>query len=301
MEVDEEMRSVLETCKMLKNVMRVIYGLMNMTILSLNGSFLLKAVLVVIIFTSRVCGPFRLKLIHGFATVSSSSAGAGGREKEEETVVLLYNKPPNVISSHKSDDSRSTVYEEVQSMRGFLSSNRKKRSSQLPLNFEQATGIRSKLHAIGRLDANTSGLLLLTNDGRLLHHVTNPKAQTHQHEHYMDPASTTTTTTTTTTKATTSITKTYKAYIMGYHNLTSLQAINDGVDIGSNYVTKPVDDLHILDHPNHKSTTVTMTISEGKNRQIRKMFHAIGSGVMQLQRTRIGNSLTLEGVQGELR
>mmetsp|Transcript_37664 Transcript_37664/g.42464 ORF Transcript_37664/g.42464 Transcript_37664/m.42464 type:complete len:103 (-) Transcript_37664:1392-1700(-) len=44
----------------------------------------------------------------------------------------------------------------------------------------------------------------------------------------------------------------------------------------------------IIEHPNHKSTIVSITISEGENRQVRKMFHAISSGVMKLQRTKIG-------------
>jgi len=216
-----------------------------------------------------------IKLIQGLAT--------------ERSVVILYNKPPNVITSHKSDDSRSTVYEEILSMEGFVprDSTPTRRSGQLA--FELATGIRSKLHAIGRLDADTSGILLLTNDGRLLHHVTNPKAQTQEHEHF-DSTSTTI------------IKKTYRALIMGLHTEESLQPIKCGIHIGSNYVTKPVDDLHIIEHPNHKSTIVSITISEGKNRQVRKMFHAISSGVMKLQRTKIGEYLTLEGVrEGEWR
>jgi len=254
------------------------------------------------------------------------------QDNQERTIVILYNKPPNVITSHESQDSRSTVYEDIQSMRGFLPSprsinidsntctptssrntneNENCNSSQrqqpqqqqqqqnqfatVAADFEEATGIRSKLHAIGRLDAETTGLLLLTNDGRLVHHVTNPDAKTEEHEHYADSSSDSFTTTTI-------INKTYRALIMGYHTEESLQPIRCGVDIGKKYVTKPLlggDDLQVLEHPNHKSTIVSITISEGKNRQVRKMFHAIGSGVMKLQRTRIGEHLTLEGVKGK--
>jgi 16S rRNA U516 pseudouridylate synthase RsuA-like enzyme len=249
----------------------------------LNNSLLKTTV---ILFTWWLCEPFKFKLIHGLAPSKTTP---------ERSVVILYNKPPNVITSHKSDDSRSTVYEEIQSMRGFLPSddNTPTAPSQLDVNFEQATGIRSKLHAIGRLDVDTSGLLLLTNDGRLLHHVTNPNAKTEEHEHYFVSTSTTTTTTAPI------INKTYRALIMGCHTEDSLEPIKHGVDIGSNYVTKPVHDFQIIEHPNHKSTIVSITISEGKNRQVRKMFHAIGSGVMKLQRTKIGEYLTLEGVQGK--
>lgn len=198
-----------------------------------------------------------------------------GRIPAERSVVLLYNKPPDVVTSHVSENSRPTVYEEIQSMRGFATANC---TTHPPLTFEQATGIRSKLHAIGRLDVATSGVLLLTNDGALVHHATNPNAlQRH---------------------GGTAVTKTYEALIMGRHTEESLSAVRDGVDIGTKYggVTRPVNDLTILGHPNHKSTLVSITISEGRNRQVRRMFHAVGSGVMRLRRTRIGEELTLQGV-----
>ena len=276
---------------MLSNDLRHTFNIQYVPLLSnaslewTDGMAILKNSLlktIAILFTWWLCDPFKSKLIHGLSPTKTPA---------ERSVVILYNKPPNVITSHKSDDSRPTVYEEIQSMRGFLPSD----LNQPNLNFEQATGIRSKLHAIGRLDADTSGLLLLTNDGRLLHHVTNPNAKTEEHEHYLVSTSTTTMTTPTAPI----INKTYRALIMGCHTEESLEPIKNGVDIGSNYITKPVDDLQIIEHPNHKSTIVSITISEGKNRQVRKMFHAIGSGVMKLQRTKIGEHLTLEGVQGK--
>jgi 23S rRNA pseudouridine2605 synthase len=130
--------------------------------------------------------------------------------------------------------------------------------------------MRSELHAIGRLDTDTTGLLLLTNDGGLVHHVT----------------------------TTASILKTYEAVIMGTWNDTSpaiVEMKENGVDIGSKYGgwTRPPHSLVVLDHPTYKSTLVELTISEGKNRQVRRMFHAIQSGVMKLKRTRVGNALTL--------
>jgi pseudouridine synthase len=203
----------------------------------------------------------------------------------EKTVVLLFNKPANVITSHVSEDSRSTVYDEVQSMKGFIRHEHKAGDqNDRPLaSFEKVTGIRSKLHAIGRLDADTTGLLLLTNDGGLVHHVTNRNAPTHQEI----------------TASIGPITKTYEALIMGHHDDTSLAPLWEGVDIGAKYggMTRPVDNLEVLDHPNHKSTLVSLTISEGKNRQVRRMFHSLGSGVMKLTRTKIGEHLTLDGVE----
>ena len=193
------------------------------------------------------------------------------RKGSERTVVLLLNKPAGVVTSHVPVDDRPTVYDFI-TIENFADENPKD-------TVEETTGIASKLHAIGRLDADTRGLLLLTNDGSLQHHVTNPNAPTHQGS---DP-----------------VTKTYEALIMGHHTEETLKPLWDGVDIGTKYggMTKPVHDLKILDYPRHKTTLVSISISEGKNRQVRRMFHALGSGVMELKRLQIGNGLNLEGVQ----
>jgi len=231
--------------------------------------------------------------------------------EKERTIVIIYNKPPNIITSHDSQDSRATVYEDIQSMRGFSPAShpsdidryRRENSFQdhkliTSTTFSKVTGIRSKLHAIGRLDADTTGLLLLTNDGRLVHHVTNPDAKIQEHEYYRNFSEDAESTKN-------NIKKTYQALIMGHHTEDSLRQIRYGVDIGKNYTTNPLldeDDLQILGHSNHKSTVISITISEGKNRQVRKMFHAIGSGVMKLKRTRIGKKLSLGSMrEGEWR
>lgn len=200
--------------------------------------------------------------------------------RKERTVVILYHKPKGVITSHSSNDplakdsekeERVTVYDDIMSMKGFISPNLDADSSSHQ-SFEQVTGITSKLHAIGRLDADTTGLLLLTNDGGLVHHVTNPSASTSKNDKLI---------------------KTYEAVIMGYHTLSddSLNSLLKGVDIGAKYggMTLPANDLKVLGHPSPKSTRVLISISEGRNRQVRRMFHAIRSGVMQLKRQRVGN------------
>ena len=63
--------------------------------------------------------------------------------------------------------------------------------------------------------------------------------------------------------------------------------------------TKPADVLSLLSHPSRSTTQVSITISEGKNRQIRRMFHAVGSGVMKLHRVSI-DKLTLNGLSEHL-
>ena len=207
---------------------------------------------------------------------------------QERTVVLLYNKPPNVVTSHAEDDikGRQNVYQDIYSMKGWVGMERNEMNgnqhpsalSYFP-SFADVTRIQSRLHAVGRLDAETTGALLLTNDGGLVHHVTNREATVAGNGAH-------------------AVSKTYHAVIMGhYSNDADIfeQMRNHGVDIGEKYggQTLAVEDLYVLDHPSPKSTAVSLTISEGKNRQVRRMFHALGSGVMKLQRISIGNGLDL--------
>ena len=232
-------------------------------------------------------------------TVKPSSKANNGKMKQERTVVIMYHKPPNVITSHSNADAisktqteqtRCTVYEDIYTMKGFVSD---ESQTGKEINFETATNIQSKLHAIGRLDAATTGLLLLTNDGNLVHQVTNPNAKIGNEKSK-------------------SVQKTYEALIMGHQELpeasTTIPENNDeiyplvtllqkGATLSPKHggQTKPVDDLTILSHPTASTTLVSITISEGKNRQIRRMFHSIGSGVMKLHRVSVGG-LSLAGL-----
>ena len=219
--------------------------------------------------------------------------------KRERTVVIMYHKPPNVITSHSNADAisktqieqtRRTVYEDIYTMKGFVAVADQSKTGNGMSNFEAATNIHSKLHAIGRLDADTTGLLLLTNDGNLVHQVTNPNAKIDNEQSK-------------------SVQKTYEALIMGHHELPEASSANNdenyplltllekGAMLSAKHggQTKPVDDLTILSHPTASTTLVSITISEGKNRQIRRMFHSIGSGVMKLHRVSVGE-LSLAGL-----
>ena len=162
-------------------------------------------------------------------------------------------------------------------MRGFVGL-----KNHVDMTLEDVTGVESEWNAIGRLDADTTGLLLLTNDGALVHHVTNRNAKTNARAG--SPG------------------KTYEARIMGFHENDSpvLEKLRlYGVDIGSKYggLTQPVPDLAVVSHPTPKTTLVTLTLYEGKNRQVRRMFHAVGSGVMKLRRTAIGDKLSVAGLE----
>lgn len=116
----------------------------------------------------------------------------------------------------------------------------------------------ARIFPVGRLDYDTEGLLLMTNDGDFTYRVTHPKFK-------MD--------------------KTYIAVIKGGITISGLNQLRRGVKI-EDYTTSPAE-VKILDaYDGH--TRLEITIHEGKNRQVRKMFEAVGCKVAALQRIKIG-------------
>lgn len=122
-----------------------------------------------------------------------------------------------------------------------------------------------RVFPVGRLDYATEGLLLLTNDGELSYRLTSPKNE---------------------------IPKTYLARIEGTMTEKDLNRIRSGIELDG-VLTKKCR-AHIVE-TNKSYTKVHITITEGKNRQVRRMFEAIGRNVDFLKRIRIGN-LTLSGL-----
>lgn len=119
--------------------------------------------------------------------------------------------------------------------------------------------IPERMFPVGRLDYNTSGLLIMTNDGDMAYKLTHPK-----HE----------------------VTKTYIATVSGYVSDTALSKLRKGVDIGG-FVTSKARAQVIKQK--ERTTVVELEIHEGKNRQVRKMFKAVGYPVQTLERVAIGN------------
>ena len=129
----------------------------------------------------------------------------------------------------------------------------------------------ARVFPVGRLDYATEGLLILTNDGDLAYRLTNPKTE---------------------------IPKTYMARIEGKLTEKDLNPIRSGVELDG-YLTKKCK-AHIVE-TNKAYTKVHITITEGKNRQVRRMFEAIGKNVEFLKRIKIGQ-LTISGLdRGEVR
>lgn len=118
--------------------------------------------------------------------------------------------------------------------------------------------VQERVYPIGRLDYDTEGLLILTNDGDITNILTHPKN---------------------------AVKKTYIASIEGEITPQDIKQITKGVDIGG-YITQPCSAL-ILDK-DEKFTRVEIVITEGKNHQVKKMFEAVGKNVAFLKRVSIG-------------
>jgi pseudouridine synthase len=160
-------------------------------------------------------------------------------ERPAYRYVLLY-KPRGYLTTYRDPEGRKTVYDLL-------------------------TGIEQFLGQVGRLDRETSGLLLLTNDNDLAEALTNPEHK---------------------------IPKTYLVKAAGPLTDDQLAALRDGVALNDG-PTRPATVTRLRDSA--KYSTIEITITEGRNRQVRRMLEAVGSKVEKLVRTRIGD-LTLEGL-----
>lgn len=151
-----------------------------------------------------------------------------------EKVYILLNKPEKYVTTVKDQFNRPTVMDLLPpSLKG--------------------------VHPVGRLDYNTSGLLLLTNDGDFTYKITHPKH---------------------------SIKKIYIAKVRGIPKETSLEKLRKGLVI-DNYKTAPAKAKILRKLKN--DAVIEITIYEGRNRQVRKMCEAIGHPVISLKRIAIGN------------
>lgn len=122
-----------------------------------------------------------------------------------------------------------------------------------------------RVYPVGRLDYDSEGLLILTTDGELAQHLTHPSNE---------------------------VPKTYLVKVEGRLTEVDLNPIRSGIEIDG-YVTKKCR-AHIVE-TNKDYTKVELVLREGKNREIRKMFAAIGREVTLLKRTKVGE-LSLRGL-----
>ena len=178
----------------------------------------------------------------GYKVDSSSSIIVDGVLLEKENkVYFLLNKPRGTISSASDDKKRTTVVDLID------------------------TNLR--IYPVGRLDYDTTGIILLTNDGDFSNMLTSPSNE---------------------------IEKTYVAKVKGLILSSEIKKLKSGVII-DNYKTSPCK-IKIKNYNKKTDTSmVEITIHEGKNHQVKKMFESINHEVLKLKREKIA-FLNLSGV-----
>lgn len=150
-------------------------------------------------------------------------------------VYLMLNKPEGVISATE-DNVESTVIDLI-----------------------DPSYAHYELFPVGRLDKDTTGLLLITNDGAFNHALMSPRKH---------------------------VDKVYIAEVDGEMTVEDVRQFAEGVELEDGYTTKPAR-LEILSR-NGRRTTIRLTLSEGKYHQVKRMVAAVGKHVERLERVQIG-------------
>ena len=154
---------------------------------------------------------------------------------EERKRYILYHKPAGEVTTVSDDKGRETVMDRFADM-------------------------DVRLYPVGRLDYDSEGLLLLTNDGELAQRLTHPSCE---------------------------VDKTYLARVTGNPSGEALERLRRGVFMeGDERRTYPADVRVVRDESLYSD--VLVTIHEGRNRQVRRMFDAVGHRVLLLRRVRFG-------------
>lgn len=159
----------------------------------------------------------------------------GRKIKMEQYIYMAFHKPKGVITSLKDPKGRKVITDFIKK-------------------------IPERVYPVGRLDYDSEGLLLLTNDGELANVLMHPR-------HH--------------------VAKTYHAYVKGVPHGEILEQLRRGIQLEDG-MTAPAEADYIDVSPDAKESILTITIYEGKNRQVRRMFESVGYPVQRLKRVRFG-------------
>jgi 23S rRNA pseudouridine2605 synthase len=166
---------------------------------------------------------------------------------ERHRYILLY-KPAGVVTTRKDPQRRPTVVDLL-------------------------GGVREYVYPVGRLDYDTEGLLLLTNDGELAATLTHPRH---------------------------GVERTYEARVAGMPDDAAIERLRAGIPLDG-HRTLPARVALLNKRPNDREGIVLITIREGRNRQVRRMLEAVGHPVRKLRRTKIGTLTDRQLRPGEWR
>ena len=158
----------------------------------------------------------------------------GRRVREAGPVVLAFHKPAGLVTTRVDPGGRPTVYDALGDVGRWV-------------------------FPVGRLDRDTSGLLILTNDHRLGQRLTDPASR---------------------------VPKTYHARVRGVPGAEALRALREGLPLDDGRITRPAR-VRVIGS-SRGGTWLEIVLTEGKNRQVRRMGAAVGHEVLELVRVRIG-------------
>jgi len=153
-------------------------------------------------------------------------------------------------------ERREFIYILVNKPKGYLSSSSDPEGRKLVTDLVKGYG---KLHPVGRLDYNTEGLIFLTNDGEFTNRIASSKM----------------------------IPKVYEVKVKGLPSDVAINKLRRGVLLEDGFKTSPAEIINLK--PTDKNGWYEVTLYEGHNQQIRKMFDAIGHSVVKLRRIGIGS------------
>ncbi len=153
-----------------------------------------------------------------------------------ERVVIAFHKPVGLVTTRVDPGGRPTVYDRLGDVGRWV-------------------------FPVGRLDRDTSGLLIMTNDHRLGERLTSPESH---------------------------VPKTYHARVAGIPDAAALRVLREGAPIGRGETTHPAK-VRVLGSARGGGTWLEIVLTEGKNRQVRRMGSAVGREVLELVRVAIGS------------
>lgn len=188
----------------------------------------------------------------GLVTINGKRAVLGDKVTETDVVVVNQKRKPNQY-----------VYLAYNKPKGLVSTNAQGEEKEII----DAVHYRTRVFPVGRLDKDSHGLIILTNDGRITDRLLNPDK--HHEKEYVVTVN--------------------KKYTPAF-----IKHMTEGVDIGD-YVTRPTKVKKL------KDMTFAITLTEGKNRQIRRMTEKLGYTVTDLKRVRVQNILLNDTKPGQYR
>lgn len=187
---------------------------------------------------------------------------AAGKVKVNGVTALIGDKvsPKHdkvTVSGKKVVSAKKNVYIMLNKPRGFITTMNDEHDRKCVA--ELVKDINTRVYPVGRLDRESEGLLIMTNDGEFTNALTHPSKH---------------------------VSKTYRVTIRPTITKEQATEFRNGIEIDGR-MTAPAD-LRVLETQENR-TVVEVTIYEGRNRQIRKMFEALGIEVARLKRTKVGN------------